>query len=59
MLIIAEYNQLGRPNIPRPERFWLAADHVVDPRVNHLPKSNVVLLNLLRTSSHLCTPFNS
>jgi homoaconitate hydratase len=32
------YDELGRPPLPRPERFWLAADHAVDPRVNHLPK---------------------
>lgn len=32
------YNQLGKPGIFRNDRFWLAGDHVVDPRVNKLPK---------------------
>lgn len=31
------YNELGKPGIFRNDRFWLAGDHVVDPRVNHLP----------------------
>ncbi|KAL2002036.1 hypothetical protein VTN02DRAFT_760 [Thermoascus thermophilus] len=31
------YNELGQPGIFRNDRFWLAGDHVVDPRVNHLP----------------------
>ncbi|KAA3601472.1 MAG: 3-isopropylmalate dehydratase [Calditrichaeota bacterium] len=29
------YEILGRPKLPRPDRFFLAVDHVVDPRVNH------------------------
>lgn len=29
------YDILGRPKLPRPDRFFLAVDHVVDPRVNH------------------------
>lgn len=32
------YNDLGKPGIFRNDRFWLAGDHVVDPRVNHLPQ---------------------
>lgn len=32
------YNDLGKPGIFRNDRFWLAGDHVVDPRVNNLPK---------------------
>lgn len=32
------YNDLGNPGIFRNDRFWLAGDHVVDPRVNNLPK---------------------
>jgi homoaconitate hydratase len=29
------YERMGRPGIRRKDRFWLAGDHVVDPRVNH------------------------
>lgn len=32
------YEQMGRPSIHRNDRFWLAIDHTVDPRINHLPK---------------------
>lgn len=32
------YEELGKPGIFRNDRFWLAGDHVVDPRVNKLPK---------------------
>ncbi|KAJ5097845.1 hypothetical protein N7532_004846 [Penicillium argentinense] len=32
------YNDLGKPGIFRNDRFWLAGDHVVDPRINGLPK---------------------
>lgn len=32
------YNQLGKPGIFRNDRFWLAGDHVVDPRVNNHPQ---------------------
>lgn len=31
------YDQLGQPGIFRNDRFWLAADHIVDPRINHRP----------------------
>ncbi|SPO07049.1 probable aconitase family protein [Cephalotrichum gorgonifer] len=31
------YNQLGKPGIFRNDRFWLAGDHVVDPRVRDHP----------------------
>ena len=31
------YDQLGKPGIFRNDRFWLAGDHVVDPRVNKHP----------------------
>ena len=31
------YDELGEPGIFRNDRFWLAGDHVVDPRVNHVP----------------------
>lgn len=34
----ATYQKLGKPGIFRNDRFWLAGDHVVDPRVNDLPK---------------------
>lgn len=32
------YDQLGQPGIYRNDRFWLAADHLVDPRVMDTPK---------------------
>ena len=32
------YNQLGKPGIFRNDRFWLAGDHVVDPRIMDHPK---------------------
>ena len=32
------YNDLGAPGIFRNDRLWIAGDHVVDPRVNHLPQ---------------------
>jgi hypothetical protein len=28
-----EYDTLGKPGIWRNDRFWLAGDHVVDPRI--------------------------
>ena len=31
------YDQLGKPGIFRNDRFWLAGDHLVDPRVNDRP----------------------
>lgn len=31
------YERVGKPGIFRNDRFWLAGDHVVDPRVNHSP----------------------
>lgn len=32
------YDQLGQPGIFRNDRFWLAGDHIVDPRVNDRPQ---------------------
>lgn len=37
------YTQMGRPGFKRHDRFWLAGDHVVDPRVNHLPKQRQLI----------------
>lgn len=34
----ATYNRLGQPKIFRNDRFWLAGDHVVDPRVKDVPQ---------------------
>ncbi|EHK17249.1 uncharacterized protein TRIVIDRAFT_41788 [Trichoderma virens Gv29-8] len=31
------YNRLGNPGIFRNDRFWLAGDHVVDPRIKDMP----------------------
>jgi hypothetical protein len=33
-----EYDALGKPGIWRNDRFWLAGDHVVDPRIGNIPK---------------------
>jgi hypothetical protein len=30
--------ETGYPTIWRNDRFWLAGDHVVDPRIFHIPK---------------------
>jgi len=37
------YTGMGRPRFKRADRFWLAGDHVVDPRVNHLPKQRTLI----------------
>jgi homoaconitate hydratase len=37
------YTSMGRPGFKRTDRFWLAGDHVVDPRVNHLPKQRELI----------------
>ena len=35
--MIRVYNRLGNPGIFRNDRFWLAGDHVVDPRIMDTP----------------------
>ncbi|OGM47661.1 aconitase family protein [Aspergillus bombycis] len=37
------YNRLRKPGIFRNDRFWLAGDHVVDPRVNSSPKVQALI----------------
>lgn len=37
------YNSLGKPGIFRNDRFWVAGDHVVDPRVNKMPKVQALI----------------
>ncbi|CAK4079500.1 unnamed protein product [Aphanomyces euteiches] len=37
------YSDMGRPRIWRNDRFWLAIDHTVDPRVNHLPRQQMMI----------------
>lgn len=32
-----QYDSLGKPGIFRNDRFWLAGDHVVDPRLSQVP----------------------
>ena len=34
---------IGKPPLHRPDRFWLAIDHTVDPRVNDLPKQQTLI----------------
>jgi homoaconitate hydratase len=37
------YTQYGRPGFKRGDRFWLAPDHLVDPRINHLPRQRAMI----------------
>lgn len=37
------YNALGRPSFRRKDRFWLAPDHMVDPRVNDRPREKGII----------------
>ncbi|KAK6200894.1 3-isopropylmalate dehydratase [Scheffersomyces amazonensis] len=37
------YNKLGKPGVFRNDRVWLAADHIVDPRINHLEKPQMLI----------------
>ncbi|RHZ62004.1 aconitase family protein [Aspergillus thermomutatus] len=37
------YNNLGKPGIHRNDRFWLAGDHVVDPRIRDVPKVRALI----------------
>ncbi|KDO28498.1 hypothetical protein SPRG_06737 [Saprolegnia parasitica CBS 223.65] len=37
------YASIGRPKLHRPDRFWLAIDHTVDPRVNHQSKQQALI----------------
>ncbi|KAG6610431.1 Aconitate hydratase [Phytophthora cinnamomi] len=37
------YQDMGRPRIWRNDRFWLAVDHTVDPRVNHQPRQQMMI----------------
>lgn len=36
-------NEVGATQIWRNDRFWLAADHIVDPRIEHLPKVKALI----------------
>ncbi|KAH8691621.1 aconitase family protein [Talaromyces proteolyticus] len=37
------YEGLGRPKIFRNDRFWLAGDHVVDPRITKIPQVKALI----------------
>ena len=37
------YQDMGRPRIWRNDRFWLAVDHTVDPRVNEQPRQQMMI----------------
>ncbi|KAJ0398491.1 hypothetical protein P43SY_006649 [Pythium insidiosum] len=37
------HRAIGRPKLHRPDRFWLAIDHTVDPRVNDQPKQQALI----------------
>ena len=47
------YETLGKPGIFRNDRFWLAGDHVVDPRVNSHP----IVKNLIESSERAKSVF--
>ncbi|KAI0006237.1 hypothetical protein F4779DRAFT_597114 [Xylariaceae sp. FL0662B] len=42
------YENLGEPGVFRNDRFWLAGDHLVDPRVNDTPKVAKVIKSIER-----------
>lgn len=46
------YEKLGKPGIFRNDRFWLAGDHVVDPRVNEQPQVQR-LINASERAKHV------
>ncbi|KAJ5124316.1 uncharacterized protein N7515_008141 [Penicillium bovifimosum] len=46
------YQNLGSPGIFRNDRFWLAGDHVVDPRVNEMPQVKH-LINASERAKHV------
>lgn len=37
------YNELGKPGIFRNDRLWIAGDHVVEPRINEVPKVKALI----------------
>lgn len=37
------YERLGQPGIFRNDRFWLAGDHVVDPRITKMPQVKALI----------------
>lgn len=37
--------EIGSEKVWRNDRFWLAGDHVVDPRINHVPKIQALIKN--------------
>lgn len=36
-------DEVGATRIWRNDRLWLAADHIVDPRIEHLPKVRALI----------------
>ncbi|KAH8898952.1 aconitase iron-sulfur domain-containing protein [Thozetella sp. PMI_491] len=51
--MIGVYNKLGNPGIFRNDRFWLAGDHVVEPRTIDTP----VVKNLLKQTDYAKNTF--
>lgn len=47
------YNSLGRPSFHRPDRFWLAPDHIVDPRVNDRPREKSIIEKCERVAKEM------
>jgi hypothetical protein len=37
------YNSIGKPGIFRNDRFWLAADHRVEPKLYHVPQIRALI----------------
>lgn len=46
---------LYRPGLWSSERFWLALDHTVDPRVNHLEKPKQLIEQSEKFAKEVCT----
>ncbi|DBA05329.1 TPA: hypothetical protein N0F65_007491 [Lagenidium giganteum] len=52
------HRSIGQPKLHRPDRFWLALDHTVDPRVNDQPKQRALIkLSTDFANEHQLTDF--
>jgi homoaconitate hydratase len=49
----SRYDALGRPGFHRKDRFWLAPDHLVDPRVNQRPREKSIIAKCERLAKEL------
>lgn len=54
------HKSIGQPKLHRPDRFWLAIDHTVDPRVNDNPKQKALIkLSTEFAAEHELTDFQA